>query len=109
GNVTNLVNGCSGSTSQAFKQWGDNSYYALAPGGDFENGALGWALSGGAAVTSGSDPFAITGSTGSHSLSLPDGSQAISPPVCFDLTRQTYRFMVRNNSTSPARLKVEIR
>jgi hypothetical protein len=109
GSVTNVVNGCSGQTSQAFRQWGDLSWYALASGGDFENGGQGWSLSGGAATGGGSDPFAITGTLGSRSLAIGDGGEAVSPAICFDLMHQTYRFMVRNDSTSDsARLKVEI-
>src|SRR5437870_2494320 len=40
-------------TSTPFAPWGDSNSYFLMPGGGFESGASGWALSGGAAVASG--------------------------------------------------------
>ena len=42
-----------------FGAWGDQADYALAPGGDFESGAAGWTLTGGAAVAAGNQPFDI--------------------------------------------------
>jgi hypothetical protein len=63
-----------------FSLWGDDGLYGLAPSGSFEEGAAGWELSEGAAVT-------VPGSglrVGSElfSLSLPAGSSATSPPIC---------------------------
>jgi hypothetical protein len=43
------------------------------------SGATGWTLSGGATVVSGNQPFF---KSGSHSLSLPSGSRALSPATC---------------------------
>src|SRR5829696_6610590 len=40
----------------------DNGLYFLAPGGDFERGAAGWQLSGGAAVAGESSAFSPLGS-----------------------------------------------
>src|SRR5438094_562312 len=61
----------------------DDSLYFVAPGGDFENGAPGWQLEGGAQVESGSSVLAPLGAGGS-SLRLPAGSAATSPAFCVD-------------------------
>jgi hypothetical protein len=84
------LNACNGATlSQAFAPWVDPSWYELAPGGDFENSA--WDLSGSASIVPGSEPFDVTGTPGSASLSLPAGSSAQSPPTCVDAAYPTVR------------------
>jgi hypothetical protein len=67
------------SGKQVFAPWADYRSYYLAPNGGLENGSTGWSLSGGASVTSGNQPFFASGS---HSLSLPSGSRAVSPVTC---------------------------
>ena len=62
------------------------------PGGDFESSA--WTLTGGAQLTTGSEPYAATGTLGSWSLSLPAGSSAESPSNCVDATYPTTRFFI---------------
>ena len=84
------------SLSQPFKPWLDSAQYKLVPGGSFEEGAPGWTLSGGAAVVAGSEPFAATGSVGSHSLYLPAGSSAESPATCVNAAYPTFRLFARN-------------
>ena len=97
---------CPGTLSQPFSPWSDLNSYTLAPGGDFEGSMTGWSLGGGASVTSGSQTYA---GTGVSSLSVPVGSTAISPDICIDPTRETFRFFARNSSgVSTAKLKVEI-
>jgi hypothetical protein len=92
------VNACDNSAlSQPFTQWADPSSYKLAPGGDFEHGNGGWSLSGGAARASGSESFAVTGTTGSSSLSLPDGSTAVSPQTCVNAAYPTLRLFARSD------------
>lgn len=76
--------------SQPFAPWLDGASYELAPGGDFESS--GWTLHGGAALLSGSEPFAATGALGASSLSLPAGATAQSPPTCVDAAYPTVRF-----------------
>src|SRR3954466_2504293 len=44
--VASAPNCDNGSTSQPFAQWGDDSQYFLAPGGNFESGLSGWDLNG---------------------------------------------------------------
>jgi hypothetical protein len=80
GLISGLLGGnCPSNGSQVFGPWGDYAYYYLAQNGGLENGSTGWTLSGGAKVVGGNEPFLPTGS---HSLSLPSGSDALSPVVC---------------------------
>jgi hypothetical protein len=91
------VNACDNSAlSQPFTQWLDPNSYKLAPGGDFEGGPS-WSLRGGAAVGSGSESFAVTGSAGSSSLSLPAGSSATSPPTCVNAAYPSFRLFARSD------------
>jgi hypothetical protein len=86
------------SLSHPFSAWGDSSSYELVPGASFEGSLAGWSLSGGAAKTTGSEPYAATGTAGQSSLLLPAGASAQSPPVCVDASHPTVRVFVRNNS-----------
>ena len=91
---------CNSNTlSQIFSPWGDPSNYELAPGGDFEAGSAAWALSNGAAIVSGSEPFAATGSLGNGSLSLPAGATAVSPATCVTAAYPDLRFFVAGTGT----------
>ncbi len=85
------------SLTQPFKPWLDSGQYKLVPGGSFEDGASGWALSGGASIVGGSEPFGATGSVGSHSLYLPAGASAESPPTCVNAAYPTFRLFARNS------------
>src|SRR4051794_10981916 len=73
--------------SQAFKPWGDPSSYK--PVDDFESGADGWTLSGGAKVVAGDATPKIGAAGERYSLSLPSGSTAVSPPVCVGIHEPT--------------------
>lgn len=110
------LNTCSLSKlSQPFAPWLDYADYELVPGGDFESST--WALAGGAELAPGSEPYAVTGTLGSSSLSLPAGSSAQSPPTCVTATSPSIRFfiagtgsvevsLVDGNSTVPAGVAV---
>jgi hypothetical protein len=74
-----LGNNCPSAGTQVFAPWNDLRSYYLAPNGGLENGSTGWSLSGGASVGSGNQPFF---GSGTHSLSLPTGSRALSPTTC---------------------------
>ena len=74
-----LGGNCPSGGTQVFAPWQDFANYYLAPNGSFEFGTTGWSLSGGAKVVDGNEPFLPTGT---HSLSLPSGSSALSPAVC---------------------------
>jgi hypothetical protein len=83
--------------SQPFAQWGDQSDYALAPGGDFETPQ--WTLQNGAAIVRGSEPYAVTGTLGNSSLSLPAGGAASSPTICLDASKPTLRFFIAGSGS----------
>jgi hypothetical protein len=73
---------CPGQTfSQPFAALGDANYYTLVEGSEFDQGAQGWTLLGGARVLEGSRPDGSQGGV----LDLPSGSIAVSPPVCVTL------------------------
>jgi hypothetical protein len=84
--------------SQPFTRWGDAGYYWLLPGGSFESTLTGWTLSGGAAKVAGSEPFAVTGSPGASSLSLPAGASVQTPFVCVDGADTYFRFFALNKT-----------
>ncbi len=92
---------------RVFSPWGDTSSYVLAPDGGFEAGAAGWSLSGGAAVISGNESFFLNSSADSKSLSLPNGSAAVSPPICMSIDTPHFRLLARNTGNPSATLKVE--
>jgi hypothetical protein len=83
--------------SQPFAQWGDQSDYALVPGGDFETPQ--WTLQNGAAIVPGSEPYAATGTLGNSSLSLPAGASASSPTICLDASEPTLRFFIAGSGS----------
>jgi hypothetical protein len=92
---------CDPTATQAFSPFGDSSYYARLYNGNFENGSLGWALSGGARVVSGNEPYYLSGNrTDSNSLLLPAGSSAYSGTVCFAFADWHLRFMAKRVSGS---------
>jgi hypothetical protein len=98
---------CPNPTSTPFAQFGDASMYALAPNGGLENGATGWTLTGGATVVAGNESFAVSGQ-GSHSLSLPVGSSATSPPMCVGILDTKMRFFAANAGARTSNLHVQV-
>ena len=80
---------------QPFAAWSDTADYFLAPDGGFEAGGEGWALRGRAAVTGGDAPVA-----GAHSLRLPAGGAATSPPFCIGVEHRSMRFFASAATTS---------
>jgi hypothetical protein len=99
---------CPDPASQVFRPWGDWASYALVPNGGFENGASGWAVSGGARVVDGNESFYARNSGDDSSLSLPAGGSVISPPMCISLLNSKMRFFVANAGNPGARLKVQV-
>jgi len=88
--------------SQPFLPWGDASSYELMQGGDFEGSLAGWTLAGKAERVAGSEPYAASGSLGSHSLSLPAGSSAQSPYTCVNASYPTFRLFARSEGAAAA-------
>jgi hypothetical protein len=82
--------------SQPFLPWLDPGHYFSI--GTFENGAAGWTLSGGASVTSGNEPWQVSGSGDSNSLSLPSGATAVSPVSCVGIDSPSLRFFARRST-----------
>lgn len=103
-----LLGSCPSVTlTQPFLPWGDSSYNELAPGGDFEASPAGWALSGGAARTSGSESYGVTGKVGAYSLALPAGATALSPQMCVTSSYPWFRLFVKS-ATASSSVRVEV-
>jgi hypothetical protein len=93
------VSACDNSAlSQPFSPWADFSSYKLAPGGDFEGSLAGWSVQGDAQQVGASEPYGVTGSVGSSSLSLSRGAVATSPPTCVNAAYPTFRFFARTDT-----------
>ena len=101
----NLIgNNCPTSGTQVFLPWGDLKHYYSAPNGGFESGANGWSLSG-ASVVAGNQPYF---SSGTHSLSLPSGSRALSPPTCIGPYALSLRMFGSDNGGADRGLHVRV-
>jgi hypothetical protein len=92
---------------RVFGQWGDHRSYVLAPDGGLEAGGAGWGLAGGAAVTDENESYFLNDSADSHSLAVPSGGTAVTPPICVNLSTPVFRLMARNTGDPDARLRVE--
>jgi hypothetical protein len=97
-----------GPATQPFARWGDLASYTIAPGGSFEAGAPGWALTGGARVVDGNESYYVRSRYDRHSLVLPPGSTATTAPFCVSLNRPTIRFFARNSGSSASQLRVRV-
>jgi hypothetical protein len=96
---------CDPNSSRVFRPWNDYAYYMLSPGGSFEAGAPGWTLTGGASVVPGNEPFYIRSPQDRRSLSIPAGSSATSPMMCFSTGNWHFRFVGRGDG----RVRVTVR
>jgi hypothetical protein len=82
---------CPGQTfAQPFEEMGDNNYYTLVEGSQFNNAGEGWQLYGNARILEGRRPDGSRGGI----LSLGNGGVAVSPPVCVTLQYPTARTWV---------------
>jgi hypothetical protein len=101
---------CDPTSSQPFAAIdGDRSNYVLVPGGSFESGTAGWTLGRGAAVVSGNEPWKVHGRGDSHSLYIPSGSSATTPPMCFAPGDWHMRFFAASSSSRISSLQVRVR
>lgn len=101
----NLIgNNCPTSGTQVFSPWGDSRHYYSAPNGGLESGANGWSLSG-ASVVSGNQPYFASGT---HSLSLPSGSRAVSPATCIGPYALSLRMFGSDNGATDGGLHVRV-
>jgi hypothetical protein len=107
GLIGSLLGGsCPVGGSQVFAPWADFADYYLAPNGSFELGTHGWSLSGGAGVVSGNEPFYPTGT---HSLSLPSGSSAVSPTICLGPQQLYVRMFGADVGGTDSGLRIRVR
>jgi hypothetical protein len=95
-------------TTKAFRAFGDTNDYSLVPNGGFESGAGGWSLSR-ASVAFGNEPWFVRAPGDSRSLAIDAGGTAVSPTVCIDINRPTYRFFARRTSGSWGVLNLRVR
>lgn len=102
-----LLPSCPGTYTKPFAPWGDSAAYALVGDGAFEGGASGWSLAGGAKVVAGNEPFFVNRAGDAHSLLLPRGSSATSPPVCMVLGRPKARLFAMAPAGSGS-MRVEV-
>jgi hypothetical protein len=97
--------GCSTQPSaQTFLPWLDVAWYVPAPDGGLEGGGSGWALSGGAAVVDGNQPYLA----GEHALALPGGASATTAPMCIGVEHPTIRLFARNAGAPTSALAVSV-
>ena len=89
---------CPGAT-KVFAQFGDLHNYVFGSNGGLELGSLGWSLSGGAAVVPGNETYYVHSTSDSHSLSLPAGASATTPPMCMATSSTQIRFFLKGSST----------
>ncbi len=106
--ATTVSPSCNPVTTQPFAALGDTNSYFLVPGGNFENGAPGWTLAGGAALAAGNNTAGGDPATNSTSLSLPAGGSATGPSVCVPLAAPWMRFFVKNTGKASSRLGVSV-
>jgi hypothetical protein len=98
---------CDTNASQPFAPWSDYAQYVLTPGGSFESGSVSWSLKGGAAVVPGNESFYVRSPRDKRSLSLPGGSSAVTPTMCFALGDWHLRFFARNTGSTGS-LEVDV-
>lgn len=89
-------------TSNPFAQWDDNADYQLAPGGDVEDAAASWSLTGGARAVEGNETYMVSG-TGDHlSLRLPGTASATTARMCVGIEHPSFRFFAKRHGGSAA-------
>src|SRR4051812_4731254 len=93
-------------TSPLLSGFKDNDFYAVAPGGDFETGAAGWELGGGASIAVAGQGL-LGASNGA--LELPLGATATSPTFCVDERYPHFRLTYApGTSTADTTMRVDV-
>jgi len=83
--------------SQPFQSFSDTNPYFLAPGGSFEAGLGGWAVSGGSLAAE-NESFHVGSQSDAASVALPiKGSGVTSPWMCVTSDAPTFRMFIKNN------------
>jgi hypothetical protein len=93
-------------TQQPFLTWHDSADYVLVDGGDFETGAAGWTLEGGA--TTGPGGNSLRPESSANSLSLPGGASATSPAICVSKGNPTARLFTQSSALAKVKTKVKV-
>lgn len=94
---------CPGAT-QAFAAWGDPHYYVFGANGGLELGSYGWSLAGGAKVVSGNESYYLHSWSDNHSLSIPSGGSATTPPMCMETSSSVIRFFLKGSGAMKVQL-----
>lgn len=94
--------------AKAFSAFGDSADYSLVDNGAFETGSAGWTLTR-AAITSDNESFKVHGAGDTKSLAIDPTGLAVSPPVCVDVNRPTFRLFARRTSGTWGQLAVGLR
>jgi len=91
--------GCSwGPLTQPFLPWNDANLYFGAPGGDFESGASGWGIAGGAGIVAGNESSYVGSDSDNYSLALPTTSSVVTTPtICVTSQSPLIRLFIKNN------------
>ena len=96
-------------TTQSFAAYGDTNSYTLTDNGSLESSG-GWLFTGGATIVNGSDTLDVNApkvKNDSHSLALPAGSTATTPPMCVGVLHPPLRFFAVNKGFLLSTLKVD--
>ena len=102
--VADAPNCAAQTLSQPFLPWADIAQYALS--GSFEPGSPSWKMNG-ASIAGGNEPYFVTSSSDSRSLSIPGGASATSATMCVGLEHPDLRFFAKASNPLAA-LKVEV-
>ncbi len=103
--ATTVSASCEGQTfGQPFEAFGDENYYTLVPGSQFNGPEEGWTLSGGAKIVSVTRPDGSSGGV----LQLPKGSEAVSPPMCVTLLYPTARLWAAAVAETRGSVKTQV-
>jgi hypothetical protein len=93
-----------------FSAWGDTAFYRPVAGGDFESGAVGWTLAGGASIVTDHSKWNLNGTNG-HSLQLTPGSSVTTPLICVasdSPTARMFGYTPKTVSASGSTLQVDV-
>jgi hypothetical protein len=94
-------------TTTPFAQWGDQSEYVPAPGGDLEEQGSTWLLTGNAGAVEGNEPFQVGAPTDHLALGLPARGSATTAEMCIGIEHRTLRFFAKA-SGSAGSLQVQV-
>ncbi len=91
-----------------FQPWNDFNLYFPMAGGTFEDGAPGWALSGGASIGAPNEPAYVHGSADGLSLGIPNGASVTTGSFCVTAKTPALRFFASNSGASDKVMQVYV-